>query len=67
MKLPEILRERRVLLRLTQADLADIAGLSIRTIGDIEKGKGNPSLSSLEKVASILGMEITAVVRKTPE
>lgn len=67
MKLPEILRERRVLLRLTQADLADIAGLSIRTIGDIEKGKGNPSLTSLEKVASILGMEITAVVRKTPE
>ncbi len=67
MKLSEILRDRRVLLRLTQIDLADITGLSVRTISDIEKGKGNPSLSSIEKVATVLGMEITAVVKKVPE
>lgn len=67
MKLSEILRDRRVLLRLTQIDLADITGLSVRTISDIEKGKGNPSLSSIEKVATVLGMQITAVVKKIPE
>ena len=52
------------MLRITQEDLADIAGLSARTIGDIEKGKGNPSLSSIEKVASALGMELTVIVKQ---
>ena len=67
MKLSEILRERRTLLRLTQTDLADITGLSVRTISDIEKGKGNPSLSSIEKVATVLGMDIIVVVKQVPE
>lgn len=67
MKIAKLLRERRVTLRITQEDLAIITGLSTRTIGDIEQGKGNPSLSSIEKVASALGVELTIVVKQTIE
>ena len=44
-----IIRERRSLLGLTQQDLADYTGLSLRIIKSIEVGKGNPSMSTLLK------------------
>ena len=33
----DIIKDRRVLLNITQQDLADISGVSLRTIKDIEK------------------------------
>ncbi|MCR9012125.1 helix-turn-helix domain-containing protein [Gabonibacter chumensis] len=60
----KILRERRTLLKVTQQDLADITGISPRTIVSIEQGKGNPSFATLQKVAAALGLEITAVIKK---
>lgn len=59
-----IIKERRVLLGLTQQDLADYTGLSVRFIKSVEAGKGNPSIGSLEKIAQILGLEIFIRVKE---
>ena len=59
----EIIRERRNLLGLTQQDLADYTGLSLRIIKSIESGKGNPSVGNLDRIAEILGLEISLTVK----
>ena len=59
-----IIRERRTLLGLTQQDLADYTGLSLRIIKSIEAGKGNPSMGTLTKIAEVLGLEITMKVKE---
>lgn len=57
------IRERRVLLGLTQQDLADYSGLSLRIIKSIEAGTGNPSIGTLTKIAEVLGLEICIKVK----
>lgn len=59
-----MIKERRVLLGLTQQDLADYTGLSVRFIKSVEAGKGNPSIGSLEKIAQVLGLEIVIRVKE---
>ncbi|MCC8187165.1 MAG: helix-turn-helix domain-containing protein [Bacteroides sp.] len=63
MKINEIIKRRRLLLRITQQDLAELSGVSLRTIKDIESGAGNPSLHILSKIADILGMEVSLQVK----
>lgn len=58
------IKERRAILGLTQQDLSDYTGLSLRFIKSVEAGKGNPSIQSLEKIATILGLEIVIKVKK---
>lgn len=60
----ETIRNRRALLGVTQEELADVTGVSIRRIVDIERGKANPSFATLQKIAAALGLEITTTVRK---
>jgi len=52
------IKERRQLLGITQQDLADISGVGLRTIKQIEVGKANPSLSTLVCILDVLGLEI---------
>ena len=59
-----MIKERRALLGLTQQDLADYTGLSVRFIKSVEAGKGNPSIGSLEKIAQVLGLEIVIRVKE---
>ena len=63
MKFGNLIKERRALLGLTQQDLSDYTGLSVRIIKSIESDKGNPSLNTLEKIAEILGLEIVMRVK----
>ena len=63
MKYGELIKERRTVLGLTQQDLSDYTGLSLRIIKSIESEKGNPSLKTLEKIAEILGLELTIRVK----
>ena len=60
----DILRQRRLLLGVSQKDCAELTGLSIHTISDIESGKGNPTLDVLEKLFNCLGLEVTVQPRK---
>lgn len=65
MSLHKTIKERRTILRLTQQDLAEMSGIGLRTLKEIEGGKGNPSLSILNKIADILGMEVKLVIKET--
>ena len=60
----KIIKECRAILGLTQQDLSDYTGLSLRFIKSVEAGKGNPSIQSLEKIATILGLEIVIKVKE---
>lgn len=60
----KIIKERRAILGLTQQDLSDYTGLSLRFIKSVEAGKGNPSIQSLDKIASVLGLEIVIKVKE---
>ena len=65
MSLHTTIKERRTILRLTQQDLAEMSGVGLRTLKEIESGKGNPSLVILNKIADILGMEVKLVIKET--
>jgi transcriptional regulator with XRE-family HTH domain len=58
------IKERRDTLGITQSDLAEMAGISINTLYKIETGQGNPTVKVLNKIAEILGMELTLTVKK---
>ena len=61
----KIIKERRTILGLTQQDLSDYTGLSVRFIKSVEAGKGNPSIDSLAKIAEVLGLEIVLKVKES--
>ena len=63
MKYGELIKERRAVFGLTQQDLSDYTGLSLLIIKSVESEKGNPSLKTLEKIAEILGLELTIRVK----
>lgn len=60
----KIVKERRKFLKITQEDLADISGISERTLRDIEKGLANPELESLMKLCEVLGLKLTVSIIK---
>ena len=65
MELKEIMKQRREFLSLTQQDLAEMAEVGVATIKDIERGKGNPALNTINKILEVLGIEIEYKIRKT--
>ena len=65
MELRDVMKQRREFLSITQLDLAEMAQVGLATVKDIERGKGNPSLSTVKKILEVLGMEIDYHVRRT--
>lgn len=65
MELNEVIKSRRKVLAISQLDLAEMAEVSLATVKDIERGKGNPSLSTVNKLLGVLGLEIDFKIRKT--
>ena len=65
MNIQDVMKSQRKALVISQQDLADMSEVAISTIKQIESGKGNPSLSTVEKIMDILGMEIKYEIRKT--
>ena len=57
------IRERRIFLQINQQTLADLAGIGINTLVAIERGKGNPSLKTLQPVLNALGMELSCQLK----
>lgn len=65
MDLAKIIKERRDKLGISQESLAQMAEVGIATLKDIERGKGNPRISTVEKIMEVLGMEMEFQIRKT--
>ena len=65
MELRDIMKQRRETLSLTQVDWAEMSQVSLATIKDIERGKGNPTLNKVTKILDILGIEIEYRIRQT--
>lgn len=60
----KMIQARRKSRKIVQEELADIAGISPRTLRDIEKGIANPELETLLRICNVLGMEIKIEVIK---
>jgi len=65
MELKEVMKSRRKMLNISQKDLTEMAEISLATVKDIERGKGNLSLATVKKILEVLGMEIHYRVRQT--
>lgn len=63
-ELGQVIRNRRKLAKVTQTALADLSGLSVHTLSDLESGKGNPTLQVLSKLCAVMGLDIQLVPRK---
>jgi transcriptional regulator with XRE-family HTH domain len=59
------LKQRRHTLNVTQEQLAEISGVGLRTLKQFESGKGNPTLTTIYKLADALGLTLKLEV-KTP-
>jgi HTH-type transcriptional regulator/antitoxin HipB len=49
---------RRKQLHLRQRDLAEMAGVTLRGLTNLENGNANPTLSHLMKITEVLGLEL---------
>jgi len=54
--------ERRETLKVTQARLAKLSGVSVHTLSNLETGEGNVTLDVLVKILSVLGYRLTVGV-----
>ena len=61
-KIGKIIRKRRKELNLELKDLQDYSGINYASISDIENGKANPTIKTLEKLLFVLGMQINIEV-----
>lgn len=65
MDLQSTIKTRRKALKISQEDLAQMADVGLATVKDIERGKANPSLSTIIRLLEVLGLEISFVERET--
>lgn len=62
-ELIKTIKERREALQVTQERLAELSGVGLRTLKQLESGKGNPTLSTLHKISDVLGMEVCLKIK----
>lgn len=60
------LRELRLARHLTQEQLAERAGLSYKFIGEVERGRGNPTLTTLGALADALQIYVRDLLPARP-
>lgn len=58
-------KNRRSEFNLTQEQLADLAGVAVRTVHEIEHDKASLRLDSLVPVLEALGLELHVRIRQT--
>ena len=57
-KIGNAIRERRRYLGINQQTLADLASVALNTVVSIERGEGNPQLTTLVSILDTLGLQI---------
>ena len=63
--LQHAVKEMRAISRMTQAQFAEHRGVSLKTIKEIENGKGNPTIQSLNRIGQFFGLEVAFVRTET--
>ena len=53
-----IIRDERRKQKLTQQDLADTAGVSVRFLGDLERGKDSCEIAKVFSILQVLGISL---------
>jgi len=64
-KIGAIIQQRREFLSLKQEDVAEMGNVTPKTIYLVERGKGNPSIETLQKILNVLGLEILIQIKQT--
>ena len=64
-KLGRIIQAKRKELGLNIADMCDYSEVSPTLISNIENGKGNPTIATLEKILNVLGLELRIETKET--
>lgn len=57
------IKERRRFLKITQKDLSEMAGISLRSLIQVENGSTNITIIQLSKILDTLGLTIEIKVR----
>lgn len=64
--LPDTVRQMRKSIGLTQTEYARLAGVAPRVLIDLERGVGNPTLKTLEKLAAPFGLRVGLARKRIP-
>lgn len=59
-----LLKKRRKELNIKQEDLSELTDVALRTIRDLEKGIGNPSIHTITRIMDVLGMDLEFRLKK---
>ncbi len=65
--LQESVRYLKRTLRLTSAELAKLAGISTKTVQDIEQGRSEGTVQTLNRILGVLGIKLGVVKRVSQE
>ena len=57
-------KERRKSLGVNQQTLADLAGVAVNTVVAIERGEGNPQLTTLLNILDTLGLQLDINIKQ---
>ncbi len=59
-----MIKRRRISLRIDQRALSEISGIAVHTLSNIEAGKGNPTVATLDRMLDALGMELRIQIKQ---
>ena len=58
------IKNRRQMLKITQQELADLAGVSINTVVAVERGSGNPRMETIISICNVLGLQLITKLKE---
>ncbi len=61
--LPQAIRHLKQTMRLTTAEMAKLSGVAHRTLQDIEQGRSEGSVQTMNRVLGMLGLKLGVVRR----
>lgn len=62
--LPQAVRHLKKTMRLTTAEMAKISGVAYRTLQDIEQGRSEGSVQTMNRILGMLGLKLGVVTRQ---
>ena len=62
-KLGELIQQRRKSLKIDQRTLALLAGVGLNTVVAVERGDGNPKISTILTLLDTMGLQISITLK----